>query len=120
MSPAPGAVVPSLNRFAHFRESSKPGPGDIGRAWVTGGLEQGVPAFADGADRVVGLVELALHVGARPIFRFLVCDGDRVGFPFVAEIAGDPQVIVGPRGWQRQDAVLAQGGGVVFPAGTHR
>src|SRR3954470_9125247 len=43
-------------------------------------------------------------------FGFLNATVDRGGFAFVAQIAQHPQVVVGPRGQQRQDlAVCAQG-----------
>jgi hypothetical protein len=80
-----------------------------------------VPAFADGADGVVGAVELLLDIGAGTVLRLLERDGDRAGFALVAQVAEHAQVVVGPGGQQRQDlAVFPQGGGVVFTAGTYR
>ncbi|GAA2553030.1 hypothetical protein GCM10010435_24240 [Winogradskya consettensis] len=40
-------------------------------------------------------------------------------FAFVAQLAEDAQLVAGPRGQQRRDAMMALGGGVVFPARMH-
>ena len=75
-----------------------------------GRLEQGVAAFSDRADGVVGSVELLLDGGAGPVFRFLERDGDGGLFAFVAQVAEHAQIVVGPRAQQGQDVVATQGG----------
>jgi hypothetical protein len=47
----------------------------------------------------VGAIELLLPVGAGGVLRFLERHGDRAGFTFVAQIAEDSYVVVGPGGW---------------------
>ena len=84
-----GAVVVEVQEHQGCGDDCSDAPGveaDVAEG-SEGHLEQGVGAFADGADAVVGLVELLLLGGEVGFLGFLERDGDGVGLALVAQVA---------------------------------